>query len=212
MEWQHPAQAKPERRGIHGGVGPAKGESKGVGMPPMSSCTQGRKKNSLLPNAVLKGALGRGGCWSWAFPGCWQGRAGGRHGHGGNGARPGATASSLLELGLVRPWQGSYRQPRARAEKAATKESRELAGRGSRLAGLRKMKGRRGARPWRIGGAAARLHPWSRGEEGRHGGLCASCCISAEQMARRSWAPCYWREGAVGELQPWGGREEEGER
>jgi hypothetical protein len=87
------------------------------------------------------------------------GKSRGRHGHGGNGARPGATASSLLELGLVRPWQGSCRQPRARAEKAAAKESRELAGRGSRLAGLRKMKGRSGARPWRIGGAATRLHP-----------------------------------------------------
>jgi hypothetical protein len=33
-------------------------------------------------------------------------------------------------------------------------------------------KGRRpveGAAPWRRGGAAARLHHWSRGEEGRHG-------------------------------------------
>jgi hypothetical protein len=44
MKWQHPAQAKPERRGIHGGAGPAKGESRGVGMLPMSSCAQGRKK------------------------------------------------------------------------------------------------------------------------------------------------------------------------
>jgi hypothetical protein len=44
MEWQHPAQAKPERRGVHGGVGPANGESRGVDMLPMSFCAQGRKK------------------------------------------------------------------------------------------------------------------------------------------------------------------------
>jgi hypothetical protein len=52
------------------------------------------------------------------------------------------------------------------------------------------------------------------GAEERKGAMggSVSCCISAEQMARRNWVPCCWREGAVGELQPWGGREEEGER
>jgi hypothetical protein len=54
----------------------------------------GKKSSCVEQRAGGKGALGRGGCWSWAFLGHGQGRAGGCHGHGG------------MEL-LHRPWTWS---------------------------------------------------------------------------------------------------------
>jgi hypothetical protein len=72
----------------------SQGGEQGRRLAPNELLRAGKEKNSLLPNAVQKGALSRGGCWSWAFPGRWQGRAGG------------TMAMEEMEL-LRRPWTWS---------------------------------------------------------------------------------------------------------
>jgi hypothetical protein len=198
------------------------GGEQGCRHAPNELLCAGKEKISLLLNAVQKGALGRGGCWSWAFPGRWQGRAGGRHGHGGNGA-----AASPMDMELAEVGSGSscaQRNIRGKKRGAGCSPagsklhgqklgwSRPARGRRSSSAGVRegacgfleKKAGQRGGVA--MGGLHEHPPPELRGRRALGGGVHALGAGNRELAAGRFFCAMHKEEESCA----CGGEEEEG--
>jgi hypothetical protein len=185
MEWQHPAQAKPERRGIHGGVGPAKGESRGVGMLPMSSCAQGREKTLCYRTPCRRGR--------WAEEGAGPGRflAAGREEQGapwpwrkwssarGDGELTARARAGPAMAGLLQATPRTSRESRGQGEQRARRE-------GKSACWLEEDEGKEWCAPMEDRRSCYSPTPLKPRRGRAPWGLCASCCISTEQLARRS--------------------------